>query len=90
MSFESSVAFNSYAKGLLQPLFYLVGVETKQDSEKSSLPNYVNTAGTDVDHGVDKISVGALGRWKALVWRSVLDLESATPAGCGWPRLLLS
>ena len=42
-------AFGPYTRGLLQPLSCLVDVVTKQDSEKSSLPNYVDTAGSEID-----------------------------------------
>ena len=48
-SVRKAVAFDPYAKGLLQPLSCLVAVVTKQDSEKCSLPNNFDKAGSGVD-----------------------------------------
>ena len=42
-------AFGPYTGGLLQSLSCLVDVVTNQNSEKSSLSNYVDTAGSGVD-----------------------------------------
>ena len=48
-TFKALVAFDTYNRELLQTLSCLVGVRSKQDSEKRSILNYVDTADSNAD-----------------------------------------